>query len=215
MARFDRVWIFDLDNTLHDAMPHIFPHINRRMTDYLATTLNLSEADASALRTGYWQRYGATLLGMMRHHGTDPDHFLWHTHQLPDLPRMVVRERGLREALRGLPGRKVVFSNSPGRYANAVLGAIGIRREFCSVCGIEQARFHPKPGKRGFLHVLRERRLVASRCILVDDAIDNLRTAKALGMQTVWVTKTNRRPAHVDLVIRSVLDLPRRAGSLL
>ena len=25
-------WIFDLDNTLHDATPHIFPHINRSMT---------------------------------------------------------------------------------------------------------------------------------------------------------------------------------------
>jgi putative hydrolase of the HAD superfamily len=23
------VWIFDLDNTLHDADPHIFPHLNR------------------------------------------------------------------------------------------------------------------------------------------------------------------------------------------
>ena len=28
-------WIFDLDNTLHDATPHIFPHINRSMTAYL------------------------------------------------------------------------------------------------------------------------------------------------------------------------------------
>ena len=27
------VWLFDLDNTLHDASPHIFPHINRSMTE--------------------------------------------------------------------------------------------------------------------------------------------------------------------------------------
>ncbi len=34
-------WIFDLDNTLHDADPHIFPHLNRSMTAYLETHLGL------------------------------------------------------------------------------------------------------------------------------------------------------------------------------
>ena len=29
------VWLFDLDNTLHNASPHIFPHINRSMSLYL------------------------------------------------------------------------------------------------------------------------------------------------------------------------------------
>jgi len=29
---WERAWIFDLDNTLHNARPHIFPHINRAMT---------------------------------------------------------------------------------------------------------------------------------------------------------------------------------------
>jgi putative hydrolase of the HAD superfamily len=24
------VWLFDLDNTLHNASPHIFPHLNSR-----------------------------------------------------------------------------------------------------------------------------------------------------------------------------------------
>ena len=30
-----RVWLFDLDNTLHNATPHIFPHINRSMRQYI------------------------------------------------------------------------------------------------------------------------------------------------------------------------------------
>ena len=70
------VWLFDLDNTLHNASPHIFPHINRSMTHYLEQHLGLAPDDANALRTHYWHRYGATMLGLMRHHGTDPDHFL-------------------------------------------------------------------------------------------------------------------------------------------
>jgi putative hydrolase of the HAD superfamily len=39
-------WIFDLDNTLHDARPHIFPHINRSMTEYLEQMLALDSAAA-------------------------------------------------------------------------------------------------------------------------------------------------------------------------
>ena len=89
MQLSERVWIFDLDNTLHDARPHIFPHINRSMTAYLQQHLQLDETAANALRMHYWQRYGATLSGLMRHHDTKPEHFLWHTHQFPELARMV------------------------------------------------------------------------------------------------------------------------------
>ena len=110
-------WVFDLDNTLHNASPHIFPHIHRSMTAYLQQHLRLSAEDAGTLRLHYWRSYGATLLGMMRHHGTDPEHFLRETHAFPDLPGMVVYERGLAAMLRRLPGRKLVLSNAPRHYA--------------------------------------------------------------------------------------------------
>jgi len=42
-----RVWVFDLDNTLHNATPHIFPHINRSMTAYVQQHLQLDEAEAN------------------------------------------------------------------------------------------------------------------------------------------------------------------------
>ena len=31
-----RVWLLDLDNTLHDAMAVVFPRIDTAMTDYMA-----------------------------------------------------------------------------------------------------------------------------------------------------------------------------------
>ena len=50
-------WIFDLDNTLHNAMVHVFPRINRAMTDYVQYHLDMNEGDANALRQHYWCRY--------------------------------------------------------------------------------------------------------------------------------------------------------------
>jgi len=207
-------WIFDLDNTLHDATPHIFPHINRSMTAYLREHLALDEDQASALRVHYWKTYGATLLGLMRHHGTDPQHFLQQTHQFPNLARMVVSESGLRHALRRLPGRKVLFSNAPQHYARAVLDLLRIADLFDAFYSVEQTRYQPKPLSGGFRLLLARERLVPERSVLVEDSLINLRTARRLGMKTVWVTRERRSPGWVDAKVASVLVLPRISSSL-
>jgi len=204
-----KFWIFDLDNTLHNATPHIFPHINRSMTAYLQQHLQLDEAEANALRMHYWQRYGATLSGLMRHHGTDPDHFLWHTHQFPELERMVLREPRLRHVLKNLPGRKVVFSNAPQRYAQAVLKLLRVADMFDDVMAVEQTRFRPKPDSFGFMRLLRRHRIPAARCVMIEDSVENLYTAKRLGMRTVWVNDGQKNAPCVDVKIRDVMQLPR------
>lgn len=204
-----RVWIFDLDNTLHDARPHIFPHINRSMTEYVARLLDLGAEEADELRDSYWKRYGATLIGLIRHHSVDPGHFLRETHHFPDIDRMVVGRRELRSVLRRLPGRKIVFSNAPGHYARAVLQVLGIGDLFDDVFSIERTRFRPKPQAHGFLRLLHAHRLAPSRCIMVEDSLENLRTARRLGMKTVWVTESNYAPAWVDASVRQLFRLPR------
>lgn len=207
-------WIFDLDDTLHDAAPHIFPHINRSMTAYLQQHLQLSAEEAGKLRAHYWRSYGATLQGMMRHHGTDPEHFLRETHRFPDLSGMVVYERGLSAMLRRLPGRKLVFSNAPGHYASAVLQLMGVDGHFDAVHGIESSDYQPKPLLASFRSLLRAHGLIAARCIMVEDSRANLRAAKRLGMKTVWVTRELHSLSYVDVKIASVLALPRLLGRL-
>lgn len=209
-----RVWLFDLDNTLHDARPHIFPHINRAMTRYVAETLSLSEAQANHLRLDYWQRYGATLSGLIRNHQTNPAHFLWHTHQIPHLESLMVFERGLRAMLRRLPGRKILFTNGPQHYAKRVLRVLRIEQYFDALYGIEQLGLQPKPDVRGFLRLLKTERLAASRCIMVEDSAENLKTAHMLGMRTVLISQRLFAPNWVDVRLKSVLELPRHTGLL-
>ena len=209
-----RTWLFDLDNTLHNASAHIFPQIHLSMMEYMCRHLNVDEAEATRLRQTYWKRYGATLLGMMRHHGTDPRHFLQQTHDFPNLAAMVVSERGLKQMLHRLPGRKIVFSNAPQQYTEAVLALTGIRRLFETVYPVERFRFQPKPATAGFLHLLHKERLDPRSCIMVEDSLPNLKTAKRLGMKTVWVSTSSRQPPCVDVKLASVLDLPKRLGRL-
>lgn len=209
-----RVWLFDLDNTLHDATPHIFPHINRSMREYIERHLGVDEQEATRIRQGYWVRYGATLLGLMRHHAIDPRHFLRETHRFPDLKGMLVFDKPLLHALRRLPGRKIIFSNAPRQYTETILKLTGLARHFDAIYSVENVRFQPKPMPAGFRALLRAEHLDPRRCIMVEDTLPNLVAAKKLGMKTVWVSPDSRQPPCVDVKIKSVCELPQRCGRL-
>ena len=201
------VWLFDLDNTLHNASLHIFPRINRAMTDFIIRELAVDEAEAHRLRLNYWAQYGATLTGLVRHHGVDPHHFLEDTHHFPDLPAVLVHDRGTGHVLNKLPGKKILFSNGPARYAKSILRAMKIERHFDGLYAIEHLNFRPKPQTPAYLKLLKELQVPARRCILVEDTAINLKPAKALGMRTIWLSKSLRRPPYVDRTIRSLNEL--------
>ena len=145
----------------------------------------------------------------MKHHATDPKHFLWHTHQFSQLPQMVLREPRLRHVLKRLPGKKLVFSNAPQHYAHAVLKLLRVDDLFDGVFTIEHTHYQPKPQMAGFVRLLHKYRLNPARCVMVEDSVENLQVAKRLGMKTVWVDAMPHSPAYVDVKIRNVMELPR------
>jgi putative hydrolase of the HAD superfamily len=202
-----KVWIFDLDDTLHNASAHIFPVMNRAMTHYIMAELAIDEPAAHQLRQHYWRIYGATLKGLMRHHGVDAYHFLEQTHALMDLPEMVIQVKRLRHLLKSIKGRKCVFTNAPRAYAIRVLDIMGISDCFELTFSVESTQFHAKPSVRGFQMLLNTLNVNASDCVMLEDNLPALMTAKRLGMQTIWVTRKLNKPNFVDFRINSVLAL--------
>ena len=225
VARWDRimvrpsrlVWFFDLDDTLHNASAHVFGALSLAMTDYIATHMSLPREEASRLRSLYWQRYGATLLGLVRHHGVVPAHFLHHTHRLSGIEPLLHGHAHDLAALRRLPGRKFLLTNAPLAYANRVLAELGIAACFEAVIAFEQMRMfgqlRPKPDTRMFRHLLAGLKLRASDCVLVEDTLVHQKAARRVGMQTVWMqrwlrgsqlhgpaatARLRRRPVYVD-----------------
>ena len=57
----EHTWIFDLDNTLHDAEQKIFPVINQKINHYISKELKINLDDADQLRQKYWDQYGANI----------------------------------------------------------------------------------------------------------------------------------------------------------
>jgi len=232
------VWLFDLDNTLHDASHAIFPAISANMNTCIARVLGDGVTPASAeavdaARLGYWKRYGATLLGMIRHHQVSAADFLRETHDIGALRDLIRAERGLARLLRRLPGRKILLTNGPTHYSREVVRHLGLHRHLAHHVAIEDMHVHgqlrPKPSKLMLRRLLRRHGLRAGRCILVEDTLANLKAARQLGMRTAWVTQYLRMsdpigraklprllkcPAYVDVKVKSVRQLPARLRAL-
>lgn len=237
------LWLFDLDNTLHDASHEIFPAITANMNAFLAKTLGVGDSPAdveqvNAVRMAYWKRYGATLLGMIRHHDVKMRDFLHEAHQFDDLTSMIRAERGLQHFFRRLPGRKILLTNAPRRYSHDVLRHLGLHRHFARHISIESMRVHgnlrPKPSRHLLKKLLAKEKVRPQRAILVEDTARTLKAAKAVGMRTVLVTQylsaqasqqqhivtlaqpeCRNRPVYVDVKVKSIRQLPghlRRLG---
>lgn len=223
-----RTWLFDLDNTLHDASAAAFSHTSRAMTAYICEHLGLGEAEASALRQSYWQRYGATLLGLVRHHGVRAPHFLHETHRLPGLEQRLQCHPIDRRALRRLPGRKFILTNAPRAYADRVLGQLGLARLVDGVIAIEDmcmfGEHRPKPDARMLRHVLARLKHRPAQCVLVEDTLAHQKAARRVGIATVWMqgylgqasnpgraVRPGRRPAYVCARIKRIEGLRRLA----
>ncbi|RTL15333.1 MAG: pyrimidine 5'-nucleotidase [Burkholderiales bacterium] len=217
MTPRDRVWLFDLDDTLHNASHRAFRELNASMTAYIETHLGLTTDEAVDLRHRYWIRYGATLTGLQRHHGIKPAHFLHETHRLPGLEAHLHGHAHDLAALRRLPGRKFLMTNAPRAYAERVLAAIGLSAAFEGLICIEDmacfGHSRPKPDARMFRIVLARLGLRPERCVLVEDTLVHQKTAHQLGMATVWMQRWLRRAGAARLHRRPVY-VGRRVGSL-
>ncbi|HEU4458376.1 MAG TPA: pyrimidine 5'-nucleotidase [Methylibium sp.] len=220
-----RAWLFDLDNTLHDASHRVMALLDASMNAFIAEALAVDEAEADRLRRDYWRRFGATLSGLERLHGVKARDFIEAAHRLPELQAALRWDRRDVRAVRELAGRKILVTNAHSAYAVRVLRRIGLARSFEAVIGIDHMRMfgttRPKPDSRMFRRLLARLKLPASRCVLVEDTLAHQRAARSVGLATVWMqahlkrnahgpevgARLRRRPAYVHARIRALRAL--------
>ena len=193
VSRGAPVWLFDLDNTLHDASHAAFGHTSAAMNDYMVGHLGLGAAEAGRLRDHYWRRYGATLIGLVRHHGVKAAHFLEQTHRHPGLEERLRTSHHDRAALKRLRGRKFILTNAPRDYAMRVLNTLRLAELFDGVISIEDmsmfGQLRPKPDARMFRQLAASLKVRPNDCVLVEDTLANQKTARGIGMRTAWMQR--------------------------
>ncbi len=202
--------LFDLDNTLYSAGQEVFCLIDRRINRYMVEVVGILPDEVDDLRRSYWKRYGVTMQGLMRHHGVDPEDYLSYVHDI-DVGGILRPDPELSRALQSLPLRRAVFTNSSLDHSERVLNALGLDGVFEENFDIRVAGYLPKPCPEPYHAVLGRLGTSASRCIMVDDSPDNLRTAKDLGMGTILVGQKIPSP-WIDAAIREAVEVPQVLG---
>jgi len=204
-----KTWVFDLDNTLYPARA-LYDEIGERMTSYIARKTGLDTAGALEIRERYFHQYGATVVGLVRHHGINARDFLLDVHQADH--SVLEPDAELRAQIEALPGRRIIFTNGGGGHAQRVLDSLKLSDLFDQVFDIEDASLTPKPQRTCYELLLKHCCIDARGAILVEDTLRNLEPAHDLGFVTALVGDVHPAPlpSYVDHHAADVKTLLRR-----
>jgi putative hydrolase of the HAD superfamily len=211
-------WIFDLDNTLYPASCRLFEQVQVRMNEYICTLLSVDIDRAKALRAQYFREHGTTMHGLMAMHGVDPHEFMAFVHDV-DLS-VVPANPELAAALRGLSGRKLVYTNGSVPHAENLLKHLGITHYFDDIFDIVASEFSPKPAMAPFRTFVDRYGVKPAGALMIEDMAKNLAPAAELGMTTAWVRTSVDWAAiasdadHINYVVEDLAGFLTAAAEL-
>mmetsp|Transcript_3681 Transcript_3681/g.8117 ORF Transcript_3681/g.8117 Transcript_3681/m.8117 type:complete len:294 (+) Transcript_3681:82-963(+) len=214
--------IFDVDDTLYDVGTGFTAHRNTDgATSFMVDKLHFpSKEEAQIVRDEYFEKYHATAKGLVaaeadgrlpplpdgvslppgqtkRFDPADLDDYWSKNLDFtilggPD-PKCVEMFQSISQPHRNLT--LVAFSNGPRKYVSRALKEIGLASFFPpeNLFAVTDVLPHCKPDKGSFELVLNRIGAKAEECIMVEDSMKNIRTAKALGMRTILVCGRGRK----------------------
>ena len=180
-----KFWLFDLDNTLYDGATKVFDQVDKKMSKFISEKLNVSIDEARKIQKNYFQEYNTTLNGMIKNHKIDADEFLEFVHDV-DLS-FLGKNKLLKEQIKKLNGKKIIFTNGSRAHALNVTKRIGIDGLFDGIFDIRDCEFIPKPSEEPYKKLVENYKIEPQYCIFFEDIARNLKPAHELGMKTVWI----------------------------
>jgi putative hydrolase of the HAD superfamily len=177
--------VLDLDNTVYCATSRLFDQIDTLMTDYVARLLDLPLPQAKKIQHQYFEQYGTTLAGLVKHHHVDPHHFMDYVHDI-DLSCIPINLE-LQQWLSAWTGKTIIFTNGSVKHAENILNYLEINHFIHGIADIEWAEWLPKPEVATYHNLVKHFGLEPLKSMMFDDIPRNLKPAAALGMQTCWI----------------------------
>jgi putative hydrolase of the HAD superfamily len=206
-----QTFFFDLDNTLYPHSARVTEALEEKMNAYVAEIAQLDTLDAAKMRQGYFERYGTTLRGLQLHHAVNTEAYLARVHDI-QIEALVTRNQLLCDLMQPILNQSTVFTNSPREHAIRVLTALGFQDQQWSIVDIRATDFQPKPQLAAYEAALRAAHAEPASSVLFEDTLVNLKTAKAIGMQTVYIHPDPTSitvPSYVDYVYADIVDAVR------
>ena len=178
------ILVFDLDHTLYPPTPAIERNVDAKIMAFFQRELRMTEAEAAELmvETRRRQIYETELAD--KYHFSRRD-FLY---EICDVDvGMLAPDTQLAALLSGLPRRQFIFTSSlfekivdADDTAYKYKGSIAGYEAFCALAGVSPRQ-----------------------CVMFEDSISNLRTAKQAGFQTILISP-DKSDAAADWVFADI-----------
>lgn len=199
---FDSI-LFDLDDTLYSFKLGFGEALKRNIDDFLVEKCGFPENKASSLRVELFKKHGSSLAGL-RALGYDIDADDYHSFVHGRLPYELIKpDAQLRNLLRSINQRKIIFTNSDRNHAIKVLDRLGIRDCFEQIICFETMNpnlskaSRPdeipvvlKPSLEAINIAIDAAEVDPHHTLFFDDNVKNTAAGKAVGLRTVLVGKT-------------------------
>lgn len=191
--------IFDIDDCLYPLSCGFSEHRNGKVVeDFIVEKLGFAtRAEAKACRDKYFEKYHSTLksLTVADEEGALPKHF-----NQPDLgawwsancqfAKFLTPQPTFIAALKSCPLKKVAFTNAPREYAKKALETLELIDIFDHIFAVEDVMPACKPQAAAFEKVLTAVGSIATRSVMFEDSVKNIRGAKKLGLRTVLIRES-------------------------
>ncbi|KAJ9154321.1 hypothetical protein P3X46_027672 [Hevea brasiliensis] len=211
--------IFDLDDTLYSSKLGIAEALRKNIDDFLVEKCGFPENKASRLRVELFKTYGSSLAGL-RALGYDIDADDYHSFVHGRLPYDLIKpDSQLRNLLRSITQRKIIFTNSDRMHAIKVLKRLGLEDCFDQIICFETMNPNLskstspdefpvllKPSMDAIKIAVHAADVDPRRTLFLDDNARNVAAGKAVGLRTVLVGKTVKSK-EADYVMENVNKL--------
>ena len=199
--------LFDFDNTLYD--PSIYKmeqYMMDRVYQFSMERLKISYEEAFLILEGYYKKYGCVSAGLALENGIPVKE------QIMEFDFSILKPNvKLKRALKQVPIRKAIFSNGYDYYVQGALKSLKLIDCFDKFITATELGTTPKPNLKSFEIACNLLGVHPSECVFFDDNIDNLKSAKKVGMYTVLCNNDDKdTPPFVDFRTNFIeLDLEK------
>lgn len=211
--------LFDLDDTLYSSTIGIAAATKTNIDDFLVEECGFPREKASSLRIELFRTHGSTLAGL-RALGYDISADDYHGFVHGRLPYELIKpDIQLRNMLRSINQRKLIFTNSDRIHALKVLERLGLQDCFDQIICFEtinpnlseSSRLDEfpvvlKPSMDAIKIALSVANVDPYRTLFLDDNDRNISAGKAMGLRTALVGK-KVKTKEADYALESMANL--------
>jgi len=192
-AAYDAL-IFDLDGVMYDAANGYLAHVRERQRVFLVERYGMTMEDATETRKRAFDAASQCFKGL-KDMGFEIEQEDFTAFCRAGCEEFMTRDEALLDMLRDMPYRKVILTNTSETQGFKVLKTLGL-----AVAGDPFERVYGglfcapvcKPQREAFEKVIDDmgkngKNVDPNRCVMFEDSFKNLKTAKDMGMTTVFV----------------------------